>query len=225
LGETIVGKQPGQHVLLGVGDLFAVDVEHRHLVGDVLDHERALAVGREHRGRDLVAHRNGADDFHVGAVDRQHADRLVGAIGDQRQIAGRIDAQPRRLLAAGERGDEFGRLGFEVDDVNLVVRDILERTVVVHDVHRIRHDGDRAGWIDVEIDRRPDHRILQRQIGDDLWIERIGEIDDQHRILAGRRQHDLAGRIPVQLLVVADDHERRRLRGERAAGKHRRGAT
>ena len=84
------------------------------------------------------------------------------------------------------------------------------------DGDRVRDQRDRAVGRDVEIDRRADHRVLQRQVGDGLRIHRIGEIDDQHRVLAGRRQDRLALVVPDQLLVVADDHERRRPDGAKA---------
>jgi hypothetical protein len=44
--------------------------------------------------RDAVAHCDGVDQLDLGALDREHTDRLVLAIGDEGQSASRIDAQP-----------------------------------------------------------------------------------------------------------------------------------
>src|SRR4029077_20524917 len=102
---TLSGFEAGGHVVilavyLGVADLLAVDVEQSHPVGAALDDERALAVGgdrdgdgqcwgrRRHRRRRLGSHRHRADRFHVLAIDRQHANRVVGAVGDQCQCSG-----------------------------------------------------------------------------------------------------------------------------------------
>ncbi len=74
--------------------------------------ERALAVGRKLDMRNNVAHIDGIDNFHVGALDRQDADRLVGAVGDEREVACRIEAEARWLLANRHRVGELGRVGF-----------------------------------------------------------------------------------------------------------------
>src|SRR5437660_712099 len=44
--------------------------------------------------RDAIAHCDGVDQLDLGALDREHTDRLVLAIGDEGQSASRIDAQP-----------------------------------------------------------------------------------------------------------------------------------
>jgi len=62
------------------------------------------------------------------------------------------------------------RIGFEIDDMNLVVRYLLEGVPFLDEVDRIANQGDRAGRVDVEVDGRPDHRILQREIGDYLRV-------------------------------------------------------
>src|SRR4029077_1326741 len=99
---TLSGFEAGGHVVilavyLGVADLLAVDVEQSHPVGAALDDERALAVGSDRHGDGecrggattagvaWVGDRQGADWFHVLAVDCQHGDRVFGAVGDQRQ--------------------------------------------------------------------------------------------------------------------------------------------
>ena len=74
--------------------------------------ERALAVGRKLDMRNDVSHVDRVNDFHVGALDRQDADRLVGAVGDEREVACRIEAEARWLLANRHRVGELGRVGF-----------------------------------------------------------------------------------------------------------------
>src|SRR5919197_2541059 len=69
----VVRPEPRGHVVLRVRDLLAVDLEHRDLVAGELDGERAPAVGRDHDGRDHLAHRDRVDQLHLFALDREHA--------------------------------------------------------------------------------------------------------------------------------------------------------
>jgi hypothetical protein len=115
------------------------------------------------------------------------------------------------LLADRHRPRELGRVGFEVDNIDFVIRGHLERVTVLGDVDRIGDQCDRVDGIDGDIGWRADNRVLQRQVGDDLRAFRIGEIEDDHRIFSGRRYDRLTLVVPQQLLVVADDQERRGL--------------
>ena len=142
--HDIVGPLAGRQIDLAVGHLVAGDIEHRHLVRGKPHRQRALAVRREHHMRDAVGHRDGIGDLDVGAVDRKHADRIVAAVGDQRHLAGRADAQSRRLLAAGDGRRQLGRIGLEIDDVDLVVRHLFQRVAVLEYVDRVRHQRDRC---------------------------------------------------------------------------------
>jgi hypothetical protein len=98
---------------LVIGDHVAGDIEQRYLVRGKFDRQGAFAVGREGCVRDAVAHCDGVDQLDLGTLDREHADRLVLAIGDEGQSASRIDAQPRRLLPNRDRADSLGRIGLE----------------------------------------------------------------------------------------------------------------
>ena len=206
--HDVVGPLSGRQIDLAVGHLAAGDIEHGELVRGESRGQRALAVRREHHLRDAVGHRDRVGDLDVGAVDRKHADRIVAAVGDQRHLAVRTEAQPRRLLAAGDRGGQLRRRGLEIDDIDLVVRDLLQRVAVLDIVDRVRHQRDRAGRVDVEIDRRSDDGIFQGQAGDDLGALGIGEIDDQDLVLAVRGQDRLAVVVPQNFLIQPDDHER-----------------
>ena len=59
------------------------------------------------------------------AVDRQYADRIISAVGDDRERPGPVDCHARRLLAGLNRGDLGGWRCCEVDHIELVVRDTL----------------------------------------------------------------------------------------------------
>ena len=170
--------------------------------------QRPLAVRREHHMRDAVGECKRVRDLDLGAVEREHADRVVAAIGNQRHLAGRADAQARWLLTDGDGRSQFGRARLEIDDIDFVVRHLFQRVAVLRHVDRIRHQRNRAARIDIDIDRRSNDRILQGQGGDDLGTFRIGEIDDQNRVLARRGQDGLAIIVPPDFLIVADDHER-----------------
>jgi hypothetical protein len=152
--------------------------------------------------RDLVSHRDGVDHLHVGAVDREHADRLVGAVGDERELARRRDAQAGGLFCTGDRGNQLGWSGLEVDDVDLIVGHLLERVAFLDDIHGIGDERDRLARVYGDVDWRSHHRILERKVADDLGVERIGKVDDQNRILSGRRQDRLEIVVPQKLFIV-----------------------
>ena len=106
------------------------------------------------------------------------------------------DAQPGGLFARGDGRGQLRRVGLEIDDIDLVVRHLLQRVALLDDIHRIRDQRHRAGGVDVEIHWRPDDRILQRQAGDDLGAFGIGKINQQDLVLAGCGQDGLSIVIP-----------------------------
>ncbi|HXL77735.1 MAG TPA: hypothetical protein VN985_03710, partial [Candidatus Eisenbacteria bacterium] len=61
------------------------------------------------------------DELDVGARDRQHADRLVLAVRDEREVALRVDGEPRRLLADVQRVDELGWVRLQIDDLARII--------------------------------------------------------------------------------------------------------
>src|SRR5213595_1160021 len=91
----VVRPEPCGHVVLRVGVLLAVDLAHRDLVTGELDRERTPAIGRDRDGRDHLADRHRVDQLHLFAMDREHADRVVGAVRDQRQVARVVDGEAR----------------------------------------------------------------------------------------------------------------------------------
>ena len=73
-----------------------------------LDDKSALAVGGEDRVRDDTPHVDGVDYLHIGTLDRQHADGLVGTVGNEREVARGVEAQAGWLLTDGQRAGSLG---------------------------------------------------------------------------------------------------------------------
>jgi hypothetical protein len=96
---------------------------------------------------------------------------------------------------------------------------LLQALAILDHIDGVGDERDRAGGIDGEVDRRPDHRVLQRKIGHDLWVHRVDKIDDQDGIVTGKRQQRLKLIVPQTLLVIADDHEWRGLRKRETTGQ------
>jgi hypothetical protein len=103
--------------------------------------------------------------------------------------------------------------------VDFVVGHLLQALAILDHIDGVGDERDRAGGIDGEVDRRPDHRVLQRKIGHDLWVHRVGKIDDQHGIATRKRQQPVKLIVPQKLLVIADDHEWVGLRRREATGQ------
>ena len=51
----------------------------------------------------------------------------------------------------------LGGLAFEVDDVDFVVGHLLQALAILDHIDGVGDERDRAGGIDGEVDRRPDH--------------------------------------------------------------------
>jgi hypothetical protein len=112
-----------------------------------------------------------------------------------------------RLLADRDRVDQRRRIGFQVDHIQLGVRHRLPALSVLLPVHRIGHQRQTFIRRDREIGWRPEDRIHQAQIGDDLRRERVGpDVDDRDDILA-RRAEDEVAVVDDDFLVTTDDHE------------------
>ena len=88
------------------------------------------------------------------------ADGLVGAVGDEREIARLIEAQTGGLFADLDGRCELRRGCLKIDDVNLVVGSHLQLVAILRDVDRIGNERDGVRRIDRHIDRRSDHRVL-----------------------------------------------------------------
>ncbi len=65
-----------------------------------------------------------------------------------------------------------------------------------------------AAGIDVEVDRRSNYRIFQREVCNNLRIFGVGKIHNQNGILASWMYNGFAIVVPQQLFVIADDHQR-----------------
>src|SRR5216683_4838922 len=204
----VVGPLAHRHVeLVVVGDLLAVDVQHRDLVRGELHDERALAVRRDgHRGH-LVPHRHRVHELHVLALNGHHADRLVRAVGDERQIPARVDGEAGRLPAHLHGGDLHGRAGLEVEHVELVVRRGLPGGAVLHPVHRVGHEGQPLVRGDGQVGGRPEDRVHQGEAGHDARALAAGEIHHHDGVLARRYEGPVTLGVEHDLLIVADDHE------------------
>src|SRR5258708_6750047 len=82
----IVRKDAGRHIVLLVNDLAAIDPKKRYFVHNWLDRQRLSAVGRDCDMRDAVTHRDRVDNLNLFAGDAKNADRIVGAVRDQREV-------------------------------------------------------------------------------------------------------------------------------------------
>ena len=153
--------------------------------------------------------RHRADGFHVLAIDCQHGNRILSAVGDQRQCSGAIDRHARSLFAGLDRTDMRGRCHDQVDHVDFVVRHTLPVLAVFHPVERIGDQGQVPVRGDGKIDRRPGDRVHQRQVCDDPRLRWIGDVDDRYGVLARRVADGLAIFVERDLFVVAGDQELR----------------
>jgi len=86
------------------------------------------AVRREGYVRHHVPERDRVDELHVRALNREHADGVVGPQRDERPIALRADVEPGGLLPDRDRAGELGRIRLQVDDVELVIGRLLQGT-------------------------------------------------------------------------------------------------
>src|SRR5437870_8445728 len=205
----VVRPEPRGHVVLGVGDLLTVDLQHGDFVARELDRERALAVGRDGNSRDHLAHRHRVDQLHLLALDREDADRVVGAVRDERQIASAVDREARGLLADLHGRDVRRWICGEVDDVELGVGRGLPGAAVLHPGHRVGDEPELAVRRDLEVRRRAEDRVHQGKAREDPRRLSVRDVDDRDRVLSRREEERLARVVPGHFLVVADDHELR----------------
>ena len=188
---------------LVVAYLRPVDRQHANLVHQVHRRESALAVGCDGDRGDFVVHRYLADCLHRRPLDQHHRDALARAVADQRQITLVRDHQARRLLSNRDGIDQLRRIGGQVDDEQLVVHRHLPRAAVLVVHHRIGHQPELAVRCDLQIGRRTEQRVHQRQARADLGLRRVGYVHDQDRVVAGRPVH-LAVRAIADLFVKPD---------------------
>src|SRR5207248_10590269 len=207
----VVGPQAHRHVVLGIGDLLAVDLEDRHLVARELADEGELPVGSNgHRG-DLLARRalraqgDGIFDLDLLAVDGENADRVVGAIRHQRELPVAAESETRWLLADGHRLELRGWRGGQIDDVDLVVRLGLERIARLDDVERIGDEREALIGRDGDVGGRPRDGVRDGQVDEDPRRSAVLDVDDRDAVSTGRGEHSLSGIIPALLLVVSAD--------------------
>src|SRR5262249_15171687 len=114
--------------------------------------------------------------------------------------------------------------GGEAVREELVVRHTFESVAILDHVDRVRHQRQLAVRRDREVGRRPEDRVLKRQIDDDAWLGAIADIDDRHGILARRAQYRLAV-VESDLLVIADDEILGLRRGGEAHHRGQRGCS
>jgi hypothetical protein len=98
-------------VYLSIADLLTVNIEQPYPIGAAFDDERALTIGGDcdgnrqrgrwccHCGCRLGSDRHCADGFYVFALDRQHADAVIGTVGDAR-VPALLIAMPEGCLPA-----------------------------------------------------------------------------------------------------------------------------
>src|SRR5262249_60276892 len=90
---------------------------------------------------------------------------LLSARFDERQISGAIDGHARRLLAGLHGCNHSRRRGRQIDDIDFIVRYVLQVVAILDHVDRAGHQRELIVRCNREIGRRPDNRILNRQIG------------------------------------------------------------
>lgn len=117
----VVGKHAYPEIDLAVGYLLPVNVELGDLVDRILRGQCMLPVGGDRDGRDGIAHGHRVDELDLFAVDREHADRIVGAIGDQEEVALPLDREARGRLADLDSGNQLRERRLQIDDEELVV--------------------------------------------------------------------------------------------------------
>src|SRR6516162_7428237 len=160
----VVGEDARWQVALVVGDLLAVDRQQRDLVGGGFDRERALAVRGDGDRGDLVGARSDRHRFNdqdVLAPDREHRDRAIGTIGDERQITLWTDRHTGRLLTDRDRADHLGRGRLQVDQEDLVVGVQPVRPALGCRLQGIRDESNIARRTDGQVGRGPGDGIYQ----------------------------------------------------------------
>src|SRR5580700_7544132 len=90
----VEGKHAYPEIELAVGHLLPVNIKPGDLVDRTLRGQCVPPVGRDGHSRDAIAHGHRVDELDLLAVDREYADRIVGAIGDQDEVA--VACRPRR---------------------------------------------------------------------------------------------------------------------------------
>ena len=124
------------------------------------------------------------------------------------RLPARLIDMPEGCLPTATVSISAGGLVVEIDDVELVVGHGLPVGPVGHPVHRVGHQRELAVGRDAQVGWRTEDRVHQGQTGDDPRIGRVGaDVDDRHRVLAGRQQLQLAVLAPGGLVVDADHHE------------------
>jgi hypothetical protein len=126
-------------------------------------------------------------------------------VRDQRQCPGAVDRHPGSLFAGLDRADLRGWRRGEVDHIDLVIRYALPAFAVFDPVERIGDQRQVLIGRNGEVYGRPDDRVHQRKVGDDPRFDGVADVDDRHRILAGRPVDGLGGLVKRDLLVVAGD--------------------
>src|SRR5271166_3537153 len=111
----VEGKHAYPEIDLAVGHLLPVNVKPGDLVDRTFRGQCMLPVWGDGHSRDAVAHGHRVDEFDLLAVDREYADRIVGAIGDQDEVARPVDREARGLLADLDGGNHLGGLRMQID--------------------------------------------------------------------------------------------------------------
>ena len=180
--------------------------------------------------RHVFADLHRVDELDLLAVDREHADRVVGAVGNQCEVAGAVDRHAGRLAAdICDRFDQAGRIRCQVDHMQPTGGPRFPAGAVDGVLDRVRYQRELAIRRNREVSRRAEDRIRERQRRDDLRVGGIGtDVDDRDYVLAGRAEHELPARVPRRLVVNADDHvlglTRQRAIHGCTSGERRRGA-
>jgi len=109
----------------------------------------------------------------------------VAAIGHKGLVSLRGYIEARRLLSDCKRGDELWRCGLEVDDMDLVIKHLLQSFSLLDHIDGVRHERERTIRRDREIHRRTDDRVLERQISHNLGRLRLRKVNDHDVVAAG----------------------------------------
>src|SRR5207247_2259647 len=192
--------------------------------GDLAGRADREALGRvtdDHPIDDARWIRLKVDDTHrVHVTVGGPAVSVVRAVRYQRQIARAVDGEAGGLFADLHRRDVRGRARGQVDDVELGVGRGLPGAAVLRPRHRVGDERQLAVGGDLEVRRRPEDRVHQREAHEDPRRLTVRDVHDGHGVLSGREEDRLSRVVPGHLLVVADEHELRgRLGGRRWRGR------
>ena len=151
-------------------------------------------------------------------MDGQNGNGFPSAICDQRKIAGRIDRETGRLSVALYRADQLGGIRLEIDDVDLVVWNLfLVIAVLTTSMESATIATESVGSI-ARFTGGPTTEFFSGRLATIFGLSGFARSTTNTESSPGGDTTALP-LVKCYLFVVADDHERSRLRDNRIEGK------